>query len=429
MNNRTTQWFRIDNAGKLFPIITETRRSSYFRMSVMLNELIDPVVLQKAAEKTLIRFPHFNTRLQRGLFWNYLENQSRAFKVLPDPNTFGSNSRPFDSSKHLIEVYYHRQRISIEVFHAITDGRGGMEFLKTLTLSYLREKGYAVDAEGMMFDANDQVTQAELEDSFATKVTKGKSTWLATNKAYHLKGTYFEHNGHYLTHLHLSTEACIAVARQYKTTVTGLFATILILGLIKKQESENPKKRKPIILSIPVDMRKYLPSKTMKNFVMTINIGKVFSPDATFLEVLKEVDAQLKDGQRIEVLAPQIRANMRAERMLLLRFVPLFIKRWIVKSVFNRVGEPALSFTMSNLGKIEMPISTQSFIQHFEFMICSTPIMPVNMGVASFKDQLVLTFSRIIDDRTFIQFFVKYLIEELKLHVMVSGNRWEETEE
>jgi len=50
MTNRTTQWFRIDNAGKLFPIITETRRSSYFRMSVMLNELVDPVVLQKAAE-------------------------------------------------------------------------------------------------------------------------------------------------------------------------------------------------------------------------------------------------------------------------------------------------------------------------------------------------------------------------------------------
>lgn len=426
MSNRTTQWFRIDNAGKLFPIITETRRSSYFRMSVMLNELVDPVVLQKAAEKTLFRFPHFNTRLQRGLFWNYLENQSRPFKVLPEPNTFGSNSRPFDSSKHLIEVYYHRNRIAIEVFHAITDGRGGMEFLKTLTLSYLREKGYAVDAEGMIFDANDQVTHAELEDSFATKVTKGKSIWLATNKAYHLKGTYFEHNGHYLTHLHLNTEACIAIARQFQTTITGLFATILILGLIKKQESENPKKRKPIILSIPVDMRKYLPSKTMKNFVMTINIGKIFSPQSTFQEVLQEVNTQLKEGQKIEVLAPQIRANMKAERMLLLRFVPLFIKRWIVKSVFNRVGEPALSLTMSNLGKIEMPNTTQQYIKHFEFMICSTPIMPVNLGIASYKDQLVLSFSRIIDDRTFIQYFVQYLVDELKLEVLVSGNRWEE---
>ncbi|MEY3431531.1 MAG: hypothetical protein RIS53_429 [Bacillota bacterium] len=428
MKNRTTQWFRIDNAGKLFPIITETRRSSYFRMSVILNELVDPVILQIAAEKTLIRFPHFNTKLQRGLFWNYLENQSRPFKVLPEPNTFGSNSRPFDSSKHLIEVYFHRNRISIEVFHAISDGRGGMEFLKTLTLSYLREKGYTVDSEGIMFDADDQVTHAELEDSFASKVSKGKSAWLASNKAYHLKGTYFEHNGHYLTHLHLNTEACILIARQLQTTVTGLFATILILGLIKKQEIENPRKRKPIILSIPVDMRKYLPSKTMKNFVMTINIGKVFSSQSTFEEVLQEVNLQLKEGQKIEVLAPQIRANMKAERMLLLRFVPLFIKRWIVKSVFNRVGEPALSFTMSNLGKIEMPTTTQPYLNHFEFMICSTPIMPINLGIASYKDELVLSFSRIIDDRTFIEYFVQYLVNQLKLKVTVSGNRWEESE-
>jgi NRPS condensation-like uncharacterized protein len=301
-----------------------------------------------------------------------------------------------------------------------------MEFLKTLTLAYLREKGYAVESEGIIFDANDQVTQAELEDSFATKVTKGKSIWMPSNKAYHLKGTYFEHNGHYLTHVHLNTENCIAIARQFQTTVTGLFATILILGLIKKQESENPKKRKPIILSIPVDMRKYLPSKTMKNFVMTINIGKIFSPQATFQDVLHEVNLQLKEGQKIEILAPQIRANMKAERMLLLRFVPLFIKRWIVKSVFNRVGEPALSLTMSNLGKIEMPLTTQQYIEHFEFMICSTPIVPINLGVASFKDQLVLSFSRIIDDRTFLNFFIQYLVNELKLEVFVSGNRWEE---
>jgi hypothetical protein len=112
--------------------------------------------------------------------------------------------------KHLIEIYYHRQRISIEVFHAITDGRGGMEFLKTLTLAYLREKGHVVDAEGIIFDANDQVTNAELEDSFATKVTKGNGIFLPTENAFHLKGTYFEHTGHYLTHLHLNTKELIA---------------------------------------------------------------------------------------------------------------------------------------------------------------------------------------------------------------------------
>jgi NRPS condensation-like uncharacterized protein len=424
--NRTTQWFKIDNAGKLFPIITSKLRASYFRLSVVLKETIDPVKLQHVAEKTLFRFPNFNTRLRKGLFWNYLENQSKAFKVQPEPNTFGTNPRPNDRLKHLIEIYYHRQRISIEIFHAITDGRGGMEFLKTLTLAYLREKGYQVDAEGMMFDANDQVTYAELEDSFATKVTKGNSSWLPTAKAFHLKGTFFEHTGHYLTHLHLSTAELITVAKSKQTTITGLLATILILILIQKQEMIHPKKRKKIILSIPVDMRKYLPSKTMKNFVMTINIGGFFKPNSTFQEVLDEVNKQLKEGQQIDVLAPQIRANLKAERMLLLRFIPLFIKRWIIKSVFNRVGEPALSMTMSNLGKVEMPQSTQSFIDHFEFMLCSTPILPINVGIATFLDQLVVTFSRIIDDRSFIQAFVNMLVNELHVKVKASGNRWEE---
>ena len=424
--NRTTQWFKIDNAGKLFPIITEQMRSSYFRMSAILKDIIDPVLLQRAAEKTLLRFPNFNTRLKRGFFWNYLETQTKPFKVLPDPNTFGANARPFDRRKHLIEIYYHRNRISIEIFHAITDGRGGNEFLKTLTLSYLREKGFPVDAEGLMFDANDQVTNVELEDSFATKVTKGISTWLPTAKAYHLKGTYFDRNGHYLTHLHLDTQSLIQLARDKQTTITGLFATILILGLIQKQELERPRKRKPIILSIPVDMRKYLPSKTMKNFVMTINVGKVFSPTSTFEEILTEVNQQLKHGQHLDVLAPQIRANLKAERMLVLRFVPLLIKRWIIKSVFNRVGEPALSLTMSNLGKIDMPKSTKPYLDRFEFMICSSPILPINLGIASFENQLILTFSRIIDDRTFIEFFVNYLVKELKVSVFASGNRWEE---
>jgi NRPS condensation-like uncharacterized protein len=94
--------------------------------------------------------------------------------------------------------------------------------------------------------------------------------------------------------------------------------------------------------------------------------------------------------------------------------------------VFDRVGENALSIVMSNLGKIEMPQSTQSFIDHFEFMLCATPILPINVGIATFLDQLVITFSRIIDDRSFIQAFVNILVNDLHVQVKASGNRWEE---
>ena len=62
----TTTWFKIDNAGKLFPVVTNQRRASYFRLVANLHDVIDPILLQKAAETTLHRFPNFNTRLKKG---------------------------------------------------------------------------------------------------------------------------------------------------------------------------------------------------------------------------------------------------------------------------------------------------------------------------------------------------------------------------
>lgn len=425
----TTTWFKIDNAGKLFPAVTNSRRASYFRLAVTINETVDPIVLQKAAEITLKRFPNFNTRLKKGLFWYYLETQQRPFKVKPEPNVFGSISEPNNPHIHLIEIYYHRQRIAIEIFHSITDGRGGMEFLKTLTLAYLRLKHYPVSSEGIIFDADDITTDNELEDSFQAKIKPGRSEWLPTKKAYHLKGDYFTHHGHYLTHLEMSVETLKTVAKTYQLSITGILASVIMYQLLIQQNQENPKVRKPIILSIPVDMRKYLPSTTMKNFVMTINIGRVFPMQTTFEEIVQEVRQQLKEGQSIEKLAPQIRANMLAERMLLLRFVPLLIKRMIIRSVFNRVGEPALSLTMSNLGQVTMPESTKNYLESFEFMICSTKVMPINLGIVSFGDRLVMSFSRIITDRHFIQAIVQQLTSTFQIPIRVYGNRWEEAHE
>lgn len=422
----TTSWFKIDNAGKLFPVVTNPRRASYFRLAVTLQDIVDPILLQKAAETTLHRFPNFNTRLKKGLFWYYLETQQRPFKVKPEPNLFGSISDPNDPHIHLIEIYYHRQRIAIEIFHSITDGRGGMEFLKTLVLAYLRFKKLPVSSEGIIFDADDVTTDNELEDSFQAKIKPGYAEWLPTKKAFHLKGDYFPHHGHYLTHVSISVHELKKIAKLHQVSITGFLASVLIYQLLLKQNQENHKKRRPIILSIPVDMRKYLPSTTMKNFVMTINIGRVYSANTTFDEILSDVRTQLKEGQSIDKLAPQIRANMIAERMLLVRFIPLFIKRIIIHSVFNRVGEPALSFAMSNLGQVTMPESTKKFIESFEFMICSTKVMPINLGLVSFEDNLILSFSRIISDRSYIESCIHMLQDHFSIPMVVYGNRWEE---
>lgn len=420
------RWFKIDHAGKLFPVVTNRLRSSYFREAVQLTVMVNPQLLQQAAELTLKRYPHFKTKLTKGLFWNFLEPQDKPFMVEKEPNAFGSISTPFSFRKHLVHIYYFETRIAVEFYHVLTDGRGGMEFLKHLTFTYLVLAGFPIDPEGLFTKPEDQINEHEVEDSFSKKVKRGKEAWLPSKKAHHLQGTFYSNIGHQLTHLHFSVKEVLTITRQLNTTITGFYTSILIFLMLQDQQHEPLKNRKPILMSVPVDMRKYYPSKTMRNFVMTISVGGLYPVDTPFETILLSVTNQLKEGQSVEKLAPQIRANMKAERMLFLRFVPLFFKNLIIKYVYNKVGEPALSMTLSNLGAVTMPSSTASLIHHFEFMLSSTYLLPINLGVVSFQDHLVLSFSKLIVERTFLTRFVDFLHHHYPLQITVDGNQWED---
>lgn len=421
-----SQWFKIDHAGKLFPVVSNRLRSSYFRQAVELTVAIKPEILQKAALLTLKRFPHFDTRLKKGIFWNYLESQNKIFEVKLEPNTFGSITNPFYFGKHLLNIYYYEHRISVEYFHVLTDGRGGMEFLKTLTLTYLQLAGYDVQSEGILKDAYEPTNAKEQEDSFNKLIEPGKATWLPSQKAYHLEGALFKTIGHHLTHLTFSLTEVLELSRKLNTTITAFYASVLAYLMLQQQKLDGNTIRKPIIISVPVDMRKYFPSMTMKNFVMTIGVGKIFALDTSFEAILQEMTLQLKTGQSVEKLAPQIRANMKAEKILVLRFVPLFFKNLLIKSVYSKIGEPALSITLSNLGKVVMPEKTFPYIDHFQFMLSSTYLLPINMAIASFNDALVVTFSRLIIENNYIVQFVDFLVKKYHLHITASANGWQD---
>ena len=55
--------------------------------------------------------------------------------------------------------------------------------------------------------------------------------------------------------------------------------------------------------------------------------------------------------------------------------------------------------------------------------------MPINLGIVSFGDRLVMSFSRIITDRHFIQAIVQQLTSTFQIPIRVYGNRWEEANE
>jgi ABC-type transport system substrate-binding protein len=64
-------------------------------------------------------------------------------------------------------VIVYGSRIAVEFFHSLTDGSGGMIFLKTLTAEYLQQKyGIAIPAREGVVGRLEEPSEGELEDSF-----------------------------------------------------------------------------------------------------------------------------------------------------------------------------------------------------------------------------------------------------------------------
>jgi hypothetical protein len=126
-------------------------------------------------------------RLCHGLFWYYLEQLERAPKVMED-GPYPCRAMTFKEARRCaFRVLYYKNRIAVEFFHVLTDGSGGMVFLKTLVAEYLYLKNgvRASSCEGVLSLADDP-DEREWEDSFLAHAGE-VSTKRWEPQAYHLR--------------------------------------------------------------------------------------------------------------------------------------------------------------------------------------------------------------------------------------------------
>ena len=134
-------WYKVDNVAKVFLASVSRRDPRVFRVSCTLNEDVDYDCLNQALEQTARENPQFQVTLHRGLFWHYFESTNLKPQAVPETLApcamlYG----PQIKNELLYRVSYYGARINVEMFHAISDGNGGMVFLKTLVHNYLQLK-------------------------------------------------------------------------------------------------------------------------------------------------------------------------------------------------------------------------------------------------------------------------------------------------
>ena len=421
-------WARLDNAAKIFPASRRRGWYNMFRLSLELDQPVDPVLLQEALDVTAKRFPMIAARLKTGVFWYYLEEVKSPPAVQPEychPLKLDS----FDSMrKCAVRVLYYKKRIAVEFFHAVTDGTGGMIFLKTLVAEYLSQRyKLTIPIEKGVLDRLAYPEPQELEDSFL-KNTGNVSAKRSEGKSYRLYGTPEPDGFLNLTLGVLELDKVYHMSKEYGLTITELLSAVMIKSIceIQKRKVRNQKKRLPVKIQIPVNLRKLFGSQTMRNFVMVVNIG--VDPrmgEYSFKEIANIVHHQMGLFVTKKNMQSVFTTNVRSESMFVLRIVPLFLKNIIMKAVFDSVGEAQACLSLSNLGLIDIPAVMKEYVRAFDFIIGPQSAAPYNCGVCSYGNELRINFIRnSIEPELEREFFTSLV--KLGLKVSIESNRRED---
>ena len=422
ITNKKGFWLKLDNAAKIFPGQNSNTWSSSFRICYEMKEKVDPELLQQALIDIMPRFSCYDVRIRYGFFWFYLEKNNNTPVVRPDIKNPLYRVKFNENRKFLFKVFYHGNRISVDMYHVLSDGHGGAILLSTLVAQYLRLKGYDIPTGGFVLDINEKNSERELEDSFVKNATSKAKCKRADKFCYHARGTRMPwHTANYTSGI-IPFDDLHALAKEKGVTVTEFLCAVMLDVLIKKQAREE-RKQKEVCIQVPIDLRKTFGSETLRNFSICLRVK--IDPNKgeySFDELLEQAKYQLRLQRNIKELNMMITANMGIERNILVRALPLVVKNLGVGVSFAITAEQTNSCLMTNLGAVTIPDAMRGYIEKIVFIPPPGKVNAARMGIATINNKLCVTFanSYVESDveREFFTYFVK-----MGLNVKIESNR------
>ena len=406
METGYSKWRKLDNAALAFPLVTDKNDTRVFRFYCQLKEKVNSEILQQALDQTMEKYPLFQAVLRKGLFWFYLERRDIHAIVKKEKRPPCSSLYIPDKKTLLYQVSYYKNRINFEVYHALTDGTGAMNFLSELVQNYLILAHPAADLPWVE-QIEETTPGAQEEDSFSqyysSDIPKNKEKKPAAVK---LKGEKLLHADMQITEVIIPVKETLTKARSYGVSIT-VFLTAMLLCSIHEEIPKNRQKR-PIALMIPVNLRNYFPSQSMGNFFGWIEVGYVFEEDTSFEEVLASVKQQFQEQLQKDKIAMNMNGYVRIEKNPFVRAVPLEIKKFFLMAGAN-LGSRSITAVYSNIGIIRLPEEYKEYIERFGIFASTDSLQ---LCSCSYGNQLVLGFTSKIPDDSIQRNFMKMLKKE-----------------
>lgn len=421
MREKLADWRKLDNAAKIFPSTANRRNTRVFRFSCELNEDVVPEMLQSAASRALELFPSFRCVMRKGVFWYYFEDCSLEPVVCDDKKIVCSRMYNPDIPSLMFEVTYFHNRINLEVFHALSDGTGTLQFLKTLVLIYLSIRHPEEIKQLPSLDFTASATE-QSRDAFAKYYSPTKKEKKKKHRAFRISGKKREAGDLLVIEGEVSAKSAVDCAHRYNTSLTVLLTAIYIKAIYRQMSYLQ--RRQPIIIMVPVNLRNFFPSETAGNFFGMISVNYDFTKGTGELEdIIKRVDHTFKHELTAERLSIRMNNLASIEHNLAARIAPLFFKNFVL-STARRISDKSETAVISNVGKIVLPTEFEPFIRKFGVY---TSTEKLQLCLCSFKDNLSLCFTSNYYDTEIQREFFTSLVE-MGIDVTISSNDFFEQE-
>lgn len=427
MNKRLNDknlWYRLDLSAIVYPTLQRRNFSSVYRLSVILKERVEPDLLQRAVDLTLPRFPTFKVAMRKGVFWRYLEPNHRPGPFV-EPDIVNPCMPMFfqNSNRYLIRVYYYECRIALEVFHSLSDGGGAMHLLRTMTAVYLRLKGYEIpDGRGVLA-LTEEPDPEELEDAYMRYASSKVRPPRSREKTYRIRGTkepFYTLN--IITGI-LPVQQVLLVSKRYRASVTEYLNAVLLYALLEKQKADRVFRELPVSIAMPVNLRRFFPSKTLRNFITMVY--PCIDPrmgDYTFEDIVVQVHHFMRYYINDKFLNADITTNAAVTRNPFIRVVPLFFKDFVVRQFYKRVQDQQSSAGLTNLGVVETPAEMKNYVERFDVLMGQPFSARTNCAVVSYGEHLSISFASSIVEADVERLFFRKLVKD-GIHVKIESNR------
>ena len=417
-------WFKLDNAAKVFPGQNTSSYSNVYRLSATLKEKVDPQLLEKAVKKTMPRFPSFDVRMRNGFFWHYLEkNPNGSPPVMPDSANPCLRVRWKENKGYLVRIFYYENKISVEFYHVITDGFGASRFFMTLLAVYLRLTGKEIPCGDAVLDIDEKPHESEKEDAYL-KFVKSKAKAKRIEKfAYQAKDGRLPKHVTNVTTGYMPVDILKQKAKEQGVTITEYIAGLLVWVMYNLQKQERFNREKPVGVQIPVNVRQFFDTDTLRNFMLCYSFQ--IDPkmgEYTFEEILKQLSLYLRYINNEKTIQAMMNGNAGFERNPVMRIIPSFIKDFGINVIYKFTGEKATSSLISNIGAIKAPKEMEQYIDSIALILARGMVNAARCGAVSYNGTLALTITNIYES-TRVQRELFTTLVKLGIPVKIESNR------